>query len=862
MKPERWARIKPIFYEAAEQPADERSAFIRSRCGDDESLALEIESLLGAHDQAGSFIEGLPNESTTLTLDAQPPDTIIGRRIGAYEVIQEIGRGGMGAVYLASRADEQFHKLVAIKLIKTGFDHESIIRRFRNERQILASLDHPNIARLLDGGVATDGLPYFVMEYIEGQSIRDYCDSRRLNTLERLRLFRSVCSAVHYAHQNLIVHRDIKPSNILVTPDGTPKLLDFGIAKLLGPSANLGEMTLASARVMTPEYASPEQARGEPITTSSDVYSLGVLLYELLTGHRPYHIASTSPLEIIQAICEREPEKPSTAVGRTETTNTAEGETTVTPEAVSKARNSQPEKLRRQLEGDLDNIVLKAMRKEPQRRYASVEQFSEDIRRYLEGLPVIARKDTFSYRAGKFIRRNKLGVTAAAIILVLLASGVAGIARQTIVANRQRARAEKRFNEVRNLANSFMFKFHDSIQNLPGATEARQLVVNESLQYLNSLADEAADDSSLQAELATAYFRLGDIQAVSRAGNLGDSKGAQESHRKALALRQSVVAAMPNDPQALVALAASYRRVGHLAAREDDLQTAMDYHRKAIEICEALLESDSNYLPARRVLATADASLGQILAQKDPAAALEHYNKAIREHEACLMVDTNDSDLRRDLSLLYKNTGAQIHAKGDIDAALVMYHKALAMDEAALAANPNDTETRLALSFSYGSIGSALAGKGDLAGALENYRKALELRLSVASADPKNAFAINAVASAYHRIGGTLLWMQDRLGASSNFQKVLEVHQSAGLLEQASDCAKIADVYSSLASESGVAQRDRIANLRDAVYWYRKSLDLRSSNSGQLSEKEAKERERIRQEITRCQATIASSKSS
>ena len=859
MKPERWARIKPIFYEAAEQPADERAAFIRSRCGDDESLASEIESLLGAHDQAGSFIEGLPDEST-VTLDLQPPDTIIGRRIGAYEVIREIGRGGMGAVYLASRADEQFRKLVAIKLIKTGFDHESIIRRFRNERQILASLDHPNIARLLDGGVTTDGLPYFVMEHIEGQSIRDYCDSRRLNTLERLRLFRSVCSAVHYAHQNLIVHRDIKPGNILVTPDGTPKLLDFGIAKLLGPSANLGEMTLATARVMTPEYASPEQARGEPITTSSDVYSLGVLLYELLTGHRPYHIASTSPLEIIQAICEREPEKPSTAVGRTETTSTAEGETTVTPEAVSKARNSQPEKLRRQLEGDLDNIVLKAMRKEPQRRYASVEQFSEDIRRYLEGLPVIARKDTFSYRAGKFIRRNKLGVTAAAIILVLLASGVAGIARQTIVANRQRARAEKRFNEVRNLANSFMFKFHDSIQNLPGATEARQLVVNESLQYLNSLADEAADDSSLQAELATAYFRLGEIQAGSRAGNLGDSQGAQESHRKALALRQSVVAARPNDPQAVVDLATSYRRVGHFA--REDLQTAIDYHRRAIEICETLLESNSNYLPARRVLATADASLGQILAQKDPAAALEYYNKAIREYEACLMMDANDSDLRRDLSLLYKNTGAQMHAKGDIDVALVMYHKALAMDEAALAANPNDTETRLALSFSYGSIGSALAGKGDLAGALENYRKALELRLPVASADPKNAFAINAVASAYHRIGGTLLWMHDRAGASSNFQKVLEVHQSAGLLEQASDCAKIAAVYSSLASEPGVAQRDRIANLRDAVYWYRKSLDLRSSNSGQLSEKETKERERITQEITRCQAAIASSKSS
>src|SRR5262249_55002055 len=274
--------------------------------------------------------------------------------------------------------------------------------------------DHPNIARLMDGGTSQEGLPYFVMEYIEGQPIKEYCDARRLPTEERLMLFREVCSAVHYAHQNLVIHRDIKPGNILVTAEGAVKLLDFGIAKLLAPGRI--ETTEAAARVMTPDYASPEQAQGDPITTASDVYSLGVLLYELLTGHRPYRITGNSPVEIIRAICEQEPARPSAAVARVETIRAGDSDTrvAVTPESVSKARGSQPDKLKRQLEGDLDNIVLKAMRKEPQRRYASAEQFSEDIRRYLLGRTVIARKDTLGYRSGKFVRRHKAGVAAAA----------------------------------------------------------------------------------------------------------------------------------------------------------------------------------------------------------------------------------------------------------------------------------------------------------------------------------------------------------------------------------------------------------------------------------------------------------------
>src|SRR5262249_48581618 len=292
------------------------------------------------------------------------------------------GHGGMGVVYQAVRADDEYQKRVAIKLIKRGMDTEDILRRFRNERQILASLDHPNIAKLLDGGTTEDGLPFFVMEYIEGQSLTEYCDSHKLSTSERLKLFLEICAAVQHAHQNLIVHRDLKPNNIVITPDGTPKLLDFGIAKLLNP--NLSSQTLALTAMMMPmmtrDYASPEQVRGEPITTASDIYSLGVLLYKLLTGHHPYRFTTPLPQEVERVICESAPERPSVIITRAEEVDVADGETvTITPESVSSTRDGQPEKLRRILSGDLDNIILMAIRKEPQRRYASVEQFSEDI---------------------------------------------------------------------------------------------------------------------------------------------------------------------------------------------------------------------------------------------------------------------------------------------------------------------------------------------------------------------------------------------------------------------------------------------------------------------------------------------------
>ena len=394
MTPEHWKKVEEVFEAVLQRAPEDRAAFLDSVCANDITLRNQVDTLLLSLERAGSSIDSPAfGNPLTDTMVGEATPTIIGKRLGSYRIEREIGRGGMGSVYLAVRADDEYKKRVAIKLIKRGMDTDFIVRRFRNERQILASLDHPHIARLLDGGSTDDGLPYFVMEYVEGHPIYRYCDDHRLSIIDRLKLFREVCAAVHYAHENLVIHRDLKPTNILVTAAGIPKLLDFGIAKLLNPdlSSQALDPTTAAVRMMTPEYASPEQVRGETISATSDVYSLGVLLYELLTDHRPYRIKGQPAIDLARIVCEVEPDLPSVAVNLIEVF-TVEGRDPIeiTPESVSRARSTTPEQLRRELSGSLDNIVLKAMRKEIPKRYSSVEELSADIGRYLEGRPVSA----------------------------------------------------------------------------------------------------------------------------------------------------------------------------------------------------------------------------------------------------------------------------------------------------------------------------------------------------------------------------------------------------------------------------------------------------------------------------------------
>ena len=430
MTPQRWEQIRQVFDGALERPAQDRAAYLRVLCARDDELRREVETLLRSSEQAGEFLETPAAQlSQVIFLDPSnnPSDDNEvgeypeGHRIGPYQFVRRIGRGGMGAVWLATRFDREYRKQVAIKMVKRGMDSQEILRRFRTERQVLANLDHPNIARLIDGGSTPDGLPYLVMEYVEGTPIDQYCERRRCSISERLHLFRAVCSAVHYAHQNLVVHRDIKPSNIMVA-GGIPKLLDFGIAKLLSPDGVTLDLaqTRPEMRPMTLDYASPEQVRGEPITTATDVYSLGVLLFRLLTGKMPYGAKLGSQAAMQHAICEQEPLRPSSLVLADDSTGVPEA--TQKMEAVSESRDKARKRLRKKLAGDLDNIILMALRKEPHRRYLSVEQFSQDIGRYLEGRPVIARLDTPGYQFAKFVRRNAEGVAAAVVIGVALIS--------------------------------------------------------------------------------------------------------------------------------------------------------------------------------------------------------------------------------------------------------------------------------------------------------------------------------------------------------------------------------------------------------------------------------------------------------
>ncbi len=591
MTPERWQRVQEIFHQASELEQEERLEFVKTACGDDTDLCDEVLTLIRSGDTGGDFIEDAIGGTAQRAVAAEPKEDA-GERIGAYRIIDTLGRGGMGVVYLAERADKQFEQRVAIKLVRSGLlVDDSIAVRLRSERQILASLEHPNVARLLDGGATEDGVPYLVIEYINGKPITEYCDEKALPISKRLELFRTVCSAVQHAHRNLIVHRDLKPSNILVTPEGVPKLLDFGIAKILDASRSTHTVavTQAELRLMTPEHASPEQVLGRPITTATDVYALGILLYELLTGYRPFRITGTRVSEMEKIICEKDPTPPSVAVlkgpadGRTDELPPA-----MAPDALAHRRRSSPDRLRRELSGDLDNIILMALRKEPERRYASVEQFSEDVRRYLADLPVAACGDTWAYRAEKFVRRHVVGVSMAAVAVVLLTGFSVAMSIQRNIAIEARERAELQEREAKQeqaraeQVTSFLvesFKAADP-ERAQGETITAKEILDRGRERINQ---ELSDQPELQARLKDTIGR------VYHALGLYDE--AETMLGEALQTRRKL-AESGGERDDLSALASSYNALARNYREQARYNLAHQYHQRAVKIYEQLFGED------------------------------------------------------------------------------------------------------------------------------------------------------------------------------------------------------------------------------------------------------------------------------
>lgn len=866
MNHEEWRKVEDLLDAALALEPPERLNFLE-RIGEPE-LRREVESLLVCEQKAGNFLATPAIAfSSDFFADVDGRDARDGQTIGHYRVIREVGRGGMGAVYLAERADGVFEQQVALKIVRGNFAGSELVRRFRRERQILASLNHPNIARLLDGGVSQDGEPFLAMEYVEGLRIDDYCDDRRLSVDERLRLFLIVCQAVAYAHQHLIVHRDIKPSNLLVTKEGVPKLLDFGIAKLLD-AEHASEHTQTELRAFTPEYASPEQVQGLQITTASDVYSLGVLLEELLLDSSE---RKRAPLLFEQTTL---PKKT--------------GETNL-PAADTKENQRATVKSRKPLSVELRRIVEMARREEPARRYASTAQFAEDIQRYLDGLPVRAQKDSFTYRAGKFVRRHKAGVAAAALLLLTLVSGIIATAwqarratREARIAADERDRAQRRFTDVRKLANSLLFEITPKIERLEGSTAAREVLVTRALEYLDSLAQEAGDDLQLQSELAAAYEKIASLQGEESRPNLGDFDGAITSYVKAQAIRRKLLPALPADVENRRRLAENLRLQAKIQlSQRNEFARALEHYAEALQIYEMLtrenpdslklqiaslemrLEQSQSYgdnfqyaeaiPPLRqtigkleelrqrnpndpevlRVLAKGLAYLGHDLAwNNQPAEAEAEMTRAITIAESLVAANPTNANLRQGLWATYY-FGSGIYEGIDNARSFALSEKALKVVEETIALDKANVQARVNLAGNLSYLGTLSANLGKSGAALTYLENSARVWAELIEKDPHNTRYNRGLAISYQYLGDARYKQRDPVGALSEYEKAADIHRKISAadpsnLETLRDTAvarkSIALVHDDLARTASADKRHAL--LQTAKENYQQALDI------------------------------------
>jgi tetratricopeptide (TPR) repeat protein len=761
MDPQRWAVLRQILYEALELPVERRAEFLDQACGADQAQRAELESLLHSAEQPDPFLDHPLANLSGSSQHGVSPGSRIGQRLGHYEIVDSIGRGGMGEVYRARRADGLYDKDVAIKLVRSDWADFAVLERFSHERRILATLEHDHIARLYDGGTTDDGIPYLVIEFVDGSPIDRYCDCGALTIDERLALFVRVCDAVQYAHQHLVVHRDIKPGNILVTHQGEPKLLDFGIAKVMTAISGGDETRMA---LMTPHYASPEQLRGDPISTGSDVYSLGVVLYRLIAGRLPFDPAAITPHELARFICEVDPKPPSAS-------HTAD-------------RAARPRNVR-----DLDNIVLKTLRKDPARRYATVAQLADDLRRYLTGRAVIATPDSLGYRARLFVRRHTLGVALFTAALVLTIAATVTIVSEARIAAENSRRAERRFADVHELATSLVFELHDAIRDVPGSLAARRLLVERAIRYLDSLAQEAQGNIQLERELGSAFERLGTVQGSAFTDNLGDTQAAQQSYAKAAGLRLAVANSTAATRSDQIALLGTLRRYADSLSVTNRLGEAEAQAERATAVGEALQRTDPQDPALLRELSPAYSTLAGILAgnvgsghlgKLDEALAVDR--KQVAAAQTLLAIEPTPANQARALSASV-NLADGLLFSGQVREAEPYYEQAAAPFRS-LAASTGKAGDREHLAALDDRLANFQLWAGNCARALQNNEEALTVARQASDADAKDNYEKMVLANEVANTAGDLACLHRTAEARSRIDEALTIIRSVAATDQ------------------------------------------------------------------------------
>ncbi|MGE0553581.1 MAG: serine/threonine protein kinase [Gemmatimonadales bacterium] len=733
MDGELFRRARPVFETAIELPVDEREAYVAREAADDPELDRAVRRLLTAHAD-DSFLGGVDHAALEPLIGGEP--VARGEPVGPYRLLELIGMGGMGAVYLAERADGEFDQRVAIKLMRAGPLGPEALERFRRERQILAWLDHPNIARLLDGGMAVAG-PYLVMEHVAGVPIDRYADQRRLDLAQRIRLFLSVVGAVDHAHRNLVVHRDLKPGNILVTDAGQVKLLDFGIARLTEDDGH-GTLTAAGQRAFTPAYASPEQLRGEPLGTASDVYSLGAVLYRLLTGRLPHQSEGLSPAAFERLVSTEPPARASSHRG--------------------------------ELAGDLDMILQQALHAEPARRYRSAAELGDDLERHLERRPVKARPDTVGYRVSRFVRRNTVTVVATGLIALAV---VAGVVATTI----EGRRAERRFEEVRRLANALLFDLHDAVRDLPGATAVRRMLVSRALEYLDVLRREAPSDRALELELAAAYEQVGEIQGDPHRANLGDLEGALASYRQAFELRNAVWRRDTTDRSVRRALGNSYGRLAVVTSWNGDNGRAIELSRAGLELLAPLGDGSPD---ARGDYGRVQSELGWWLVWagrvEDGLALLD---SALTQLEPLASGDSASTNARLNLWLAYsyRVDGLRFSSRHP-EALTLLEQRARPVLDRLADRRPRDPTVQYAFHVYYDFLTEMHLALGELARAATAARTSLAFAEQMVESDSANQKAFEGLARGYGTLGDVLIRSDALDEAIPPYRQAIEVYEA------------------------------------------------------------------------------------